>query len=52
MVVEHELDGVQLDQLTDTGVAHGQVAEQTQCLGDDGLTCPPVLQVRDAASKE
>ena len=52
VVIEHELDCVQLDQLADTAVAYGQVTEQLQRLGDDGLTAAPVLQVGDSGNTD
>ena len=46
MMIEHELDGVQLDELTDGGVADRKVVEELKRLRDDRLTRAPKLQVR------
>lgn len=52
VVIEHELDCVQLDQLADTAVAYGQVTQQLQRFGDDGLTAAPILQIGDSGNTD
>ena len=47
MMIEHELDGVQLDEFADGGVADGEIVEELQRLRDDRFTRPPEFQVGD-----
>ena len=46
-MIEHELDGVQLDEFADGGVADGEIVEELQRLRDDRFTRTPEFQVGD-----
>lgn len=48
VVLQYELDGVELDQLSDTAEAHGEVVEQLQGLIGDDRTVSPTLEVGDS----
>lgn len=50
MIIEHELNLLQFDQLADTVVAYGQVREESQCSSQYLLTVAPILQVGNAES--
>ena len=45
MIVEHELNGVELDELADAAVADRQVVEQLERPRNDCLRAAPVLEV-------
>ena len=51
VVREQEGHLLQLDQLADGAVAHAQVGQQLEGLGDDGLGAAPVLQVGDTGEE-
>ena len=46
-MIEHELDGFELDELPDGGIADGEIVEELQRLRDDRLRRAPELQVGD-----
>ena len=52
VVREEEGHLLQLDQLPHGAVAHAQVGQQLEGLGDDRLGAAPVLQVGDAEREE